>query len=290
MLKAIKSNISIVLQQCLIRMAPHVYKQKYLKHYIYSSWQNYNPNKIEFEMLLLPYFLNHDSVFFDIGSNIGAFTLIANKTISQNQIYAFEPIPELNKRLSILFPDAHIIPIALSDKESLSSFKIPKINHSHLLTRGTLNTNFVEENEQDKKLITIQTQALDKFVEENKIGKIDVMKIDVEGHEHQVIKGALQTLAKKQPVLIIEIEQRHHTMDILVIINDVVQLGYKCLFFDNSIFQLAELPNQISSLQNKNHFEKSRKYIHNFIFIPQRLIDENYLDEINQKITADRLV
>ncbi len=265
-----------------------IYKKKYLKHYINLSWKNYNEDKVEFEMLIFPYFLNKDSVFFDVGSNIGSFVLIANKTISQKNIYAFEPIPMLNKRLSKLFPNANIKNIALSNSKTKTQFKIPKINHTQFLTRGTLNTNFIETNESGFNLLNVHTNTLDTFCFEEDIKQIDVIKIDVEGHEFEVIKGALKSFKKYQPILIIEIEQRHHTEDITTIINEIKNIDYSCFYFDSKNFALTELTLDAKSLQQKTDFEKSRKYVHNFIFIPNSKVQEGIVSDINRKIYNDR--
>ena len=288
MLNAIKSNISSVLQKLTIAVNPNIYKKKYLKQYINLSWKNYNEDKVEFEMLLVPYFLKRDSVFFDVGSNIGAFVLIANKVINQENIFAFEPIPMLNKRLKLIFPHANVKNIALSNSKIITQFKIPKINHTQFLTRGTLNTKFVETNESGFDILNVQTNTLDNFCVEEKIEKIDVIKIDVEGHEHEVIKGALTTFKNYKPILIIEIEQRHHKEDISSIINEIKNINYTCFYFDSNCFEITELNIDAKSLQQKNDFEKSRKYVHNFIFIPSDKIKEGVIAKINQQISIDR--
>ena len=288
MFKAIKSNISSQLQKWLIKRNPDAYKKRYLGHYIHLSWDNYNEDKVEYEMLLVNYFLEKDSVFFDIGSNIGSFILIANKSIDAGNIYGFEPIPELNSRLNILFPKANISQLALSNIQVHTQFKIPKVNHTHLLTRGTLNTSFVETNEQGFTTIDVKTDTLDHFSIENAISKIDLIKIDVEGHEYEVIKGAVNTFKKFKPVLIIEIEQRHHQQDISVIIDDIKKIGYVCFYFDSNTFQLAELRSDPKILQSHEHFEKSRKYVHNFIFIPDTKVSVGFVNTVNSKIRTDR--
>lgn len=288
MLSALKSNISSVLQKAIISISPEAYKKKYLKHYINLSWKNYNEDKVEYEMLLFPYFLNKDSVFFDIGSNIGAFVLIANKTIKQEQIFAFEPIPMLNNRLKVLFPKVHVKQIALSFSKTKTQFKIPKINHTKFLTRGTLNTSFIETNESGFDIIDVQTNTLDGFCLEEAIHKIDTIKIDVEGHEYEVIKGSLKTFEKHKPILIIEIEQRHHTEDISIIINEIKQIDYSCFYFDSSTFCLTNLDVNPQLLQQQNDFEKSRKYIHNFIFIPNTKVKSGLVEDINLRILNDR--
>jgi FkbM family methyltransferase len=227
-------------------------------------------------------------VFFDVGSNIGAFVLIANKTVKQDQIFAFEPIPMLNARLKIVFPKVNIRNIALSNLKTKTQFKIPKINHTQFLTRGTLNTNFVETNESGFDILDVQTNTLDGFCIDEAIQKIDVIKIDVEGHEYEVIKGSLKTFEKYKPVLIIEIEQRHHTEDISIIINEIKQIDYSCFYFNSSTFCLTNLDINPQLLQQQNDFEKSRKYVHNFIFTPNTKVKSGLVEEINLRILNDR--
>lgn len=290
MLSPLKSNISGVLQKALIKINPEAYKKRYLGKYINLSWTNYNESEMEFEMLLIPYFLNSNSIFFDIGSNIGSYILVANKSIPQNQIYGFEPIPELNERLNVLFPEAKINSLALSNTKLKTQFKIPKINHTHFLTRGTLNTNFVEENEQGFRIIDVQTNTLDNFCAEQNIQHIELVKIDVEGHEFEVIKGALNTFKNYKPTLIIEIEQRHHKEDIANIINCIKDLGYTCCFFDHLNYTIKELTVDPKSLQDKLNYGKNKNYIHNFIFISNEKNGANFINQVNEKIKNDRKI
>jgi FkbM family methyltransferase len=290
MLSALKSNISSVLQKALIKINPEAYKKRYLGKYINLSWTNYNESEMEFEMLLIPYFLNSNAIFFDIGSNIGSYILVANKYIPQNQIYGFEPIPELNERLSVLFSEAKIHSLALSNIKIKTQFKIPKINHTHFLTRGTLNTNFVEENEQGFRIIDVQTNTLDNFCIEQNIQHIELVKIDVEGHEYEVIKGALKTFKTFKPTLIIEIEQRHHKEDIANIINSIKELGYTCCYFDHTNYSITELKVDPKSLQDKLNYGKNKNYIHNFIFISNDKTETGFIAQVNEKIKNDRKI
>ncbi len=289
MFKGLKSLISFILQQVLIVVAPSIYKKRYLGNYLNLSWHQYDPSKIEYEMLLVKYFLKTDSVFFDVGSNIGSFVVIANKTIPAPNIYGFEPIPKLNSRLRVLFPDSHISSIALSNIKKNTQFKIPKINNTHLLTRGTLNTSFTETNEQSFITLDVKTDTLDNFTSDNKILNIDLIKIDVEGHEFEVIKGGVASLKKYKPVLIIEIEQRHHQPNINVIIDAIKMLDYHCFYFDSNTFKLVPLLVDPATLQQSEHFEKSRMYVHNFIFVHTDKVNSGYCEEVNTAIAADRL-
>ena len=76
--------------------------------------------------------------------------------------------------------------------------------------------------------------------------------------------------------------------DISIIINEIKQIDYSCFYFDNSNFCLINLDVNPQLLQQKNDFEKSRKYVHNFIFIPNNKVKLGIVNEINTKISSDR--
>lgn len=284
MSSVLKSKISHILQNIIVNTSPKTYIKKYFAPYHNLSFKNIKTDKAEFEMALLPLFLKKDSIFFDVGSNIGAFIYIAEQYINPNQVYGFEPIPVLFSRLKKIFPTTHIYNLALSNITQQTEFKIPKINHKTYLTRGTLNTQFNEKNESGYELIRVNTQTLDRFTEENKIKKIDVIKIDVEGHEYELLKGAEKTLLIFKPILIIEIEQRHHNFDISLIIEFIKKLNFECFYFDKNKLEIQLLNVNPSELQVISNSNKNSAYIQNFIFIPKDISSSNYISEINQNI------
>jgi FkbM family methyltransferase len=284
MSSVLKSKISHILQSVIINTSPKTYIKKYFAPYHNLSFKNINTDKAEYEMALLPLFLKKDSVFFDIGSNIGSFIYIAQQHINPNQVYGFEPIPVLYKRLKKIFPSTHLNRLALSNITQQTEFKIPKINHKTYLTRGTLNVTFNENNESGYELIKVNTQTLDKFIDENNIPKIDLIKIDVEGHEFELLKGAEKTLEKHKPILIIEIEQRHHNFDISIIIDYIKNFNYECFYFNKSQLELQNLNVHPSKLQDTDNSNHSKSYVQNFVFIPKTLLQEDYVTKINQKI------
>ena len=56
------------------------------------------------------------------------------------------------------------------------------------------------------KSFNVETKKLDDF---NFLNKISFIKIDVEGHETEVIKGSLNIINKHKPILLVEIEEKH---------------------------------------------------------------------------------
>jgi FkbM family methyltransferase len=160
------------------------------------------------------------SVIFDIGANIGAHTLgLARSVGPAGRVFAFEPsdfaFSKLKRNLA-LNPElesrtlTHQILLAAEPHAQLP----PKIYASwpllaqeaavHPKLRGRLSTT-----------LNARVDTLDGFVEGHGIQRLDLMKIDVDGHEYQVLKGGAKTLARFQPLLLMEMspyvqdEQNH---------------------------------------------------------------------------------
>jgi FkbM family methyltransferase len=270
--------IKETLKQLTIVFFPKLYKRRLYKFFNNLSWENLPAE--EAELLLMPFFLTKDSIFFDIGANTGIYTFNAEKYISPTNINAFEPIPELYFRLKRMFKKAHIHKLALSDAIGVHNFKIPTIGEDEYKSRGKLNTEYVERGETKCRTIHVRTSTLDSFVNEKNIKDIDFIKIDVEGHELQVIMGGVNTLKALRPVLQIEIEQRHYERDIKEIIEYVNLLGYHCYYLDLPLRSLKRVGSDPKQLQMEKDF-KTNQYIHNFIFIPDNNFWGTRIDEIN---------
>jgi FkbM family methyltransferase len=278
-LKAIKQNLEI-------NLFPLSYKKKYYERIDSLNWKNIKNRNIENELLLIQYFLDSDSTFIDVGANLGQYVFKAEGIIPRNNIYAFEPHPALNKRLSKLFTGIHLSQDALSDAEGNTQFKIPYFNNREIHTRGTLKTEHVEADETNSVLIDVHISTLDKFSEVNKIEKVSLVKIDVEGAEFDVINGAKEMIEKFHPVFIIEIEQRHHKTSILDFIMHLEKTGqYTCCYFDTIDQQLKTdiKDKKIEDIQSLDNHGKNRLFINNFIFIPNEDAAKK-VEEINQKI------
>jgi len=148
-----------------------------------------------FAMGLLP----RDAVCFDIGANIGMTAVIAAKRSAT--VYAFEPDPAVMPFLEATIEansgtvEAHHM--ALGAEEGSLSFYSNPISPaaSHLVTGDTLG---------HSSTATVKVSTVDGFVLANNIDKLDFMKIDVEGFEIDVLRGARDTIARLQPAALVE--------------------------------------------------------------------------------------
>jgi FkbM family methyltransferase len=135
----------------------------------------------------------------DVGANWGLYSLLISRAVGPSgKVYAFEPVPEIFARLKeriALNNATNVIPvpIALSDEKGVAKMSIKGMSSS-LFRR--VSDEFVE----------VQVERLDDFVEREKIERVDAIKIDVEGAELKVIRGADKTIRRDKPILMVEIQ------------------------------------------------------------------------------------
>ena len=133
----------------------------------------------------------------DVGANLGLYSLLASRAVGPSgKVYAFEPVPEIFARLKehiALNNAANVIPvpIALSNEKGVAKMSVRGSGSSFF---RHLSNEFVE----------VQVERLDDFVEREGIERVDAIKIDVEGAELKVIRGADKTIRHNKPILMVE--------------------------------------------------------------------------------------
>jgi FkbM family methyltransferase len=142
-----------------------------------------------------------NSVFWDIGANVGFYSLLASKLVVSGKVFAFEPAPRnllyLREHLTLnRVTNVEVLAIAVSDKNGISSFKTEETGFmGHLSDSGQT---------------IVPTATLDSLVEEGKVLPHDYVKMDIEGAELPALRGAARTFQRFRPVLFLAT----HSMDI----------------------------------------------------------------------------
>jgi FkbM family methyltransferase len=141
----------------------------------------------------------------DIGANTGAYALIAKTMNEKASVYAFEPMEKIYNRLKanvvLNFLDIKCMPYALSNFDGKAKVFPESEDHIYSVT--------INQNRSDKSITVfekeIEVKTLQRFITENNIHHIDLMKIDVETHEPEVLEGLGHFLRLWKPTLLIEI-------------------------------------------------------------------------------------
>ncbi|MEM8702282.1 MAG: FkbM family methyltransferase [Pseudomonadota bacterium] len=148
--------------------------------------------------------IEEDAVFLDVGGNIGVYSILLRDYFGQ--IFAFEPNPvtyEVLKANLVLAGAGNTTAVnkALSDTQGVVPIFVPRNGN---LGWATLNET---HHEIPVTRTDIACTTLDEFVAANRIdaAKIRLIKIDVEGHETNVIRGGEKTLSENRPALLCEV-------------------------------------------------------------------------------------
>lgn len=143
-------------------------------------------------------------IFVDVGGNYGVYTILAGLTRADVQIHTFEPFREAvdllhqNAALNGIKERVTIHDVALSDSAGQAKLYFPDPSHGLLETSASLEAELRKEH---AGYLHVEMRTLDSYSFDQ---PVSVVKIDVEGHEHAVIKGARRMLVEDRPVIFAE--------------------------------------------------------------------------------------
>jgi FkbM family methyltransferase len=242
-------------------------------------WYGKLHGTLEAEMNLLDSIVrSHDKVI-DIGGNRGIYAYRLWRLGAKVEV--FEPNPTCYAVLSAWAagkPDVSLHSVALSNHEGSANLHIP-IDESgveHDASASIENAGFAHARDQ---LVPLRT--LDSYGFEG----LNLIKIDVEGHEYGVIEGAEVTLASSKPALLVEIEQRHNGRPIGEVFEKILGHGYQGFFLGkDGLTSLAHF--DVTHDQSMENFGESKgPYINNFLFLHRdRLADGEYVSLVDGRL------
>jgi FkbM family methyltransferase len=181
----------------------YLFKDSVLSKLIYFGHE-------EAEIIFTRKFLRKGDIFFDIGANIGLYTLISSNCVGDSgSVYAFEPTPITFNRLSqnIKLNDlknVEINNIGLSNISGLSDFHIS--NEGYDAWNSLIRLDQIKNSD----VIKISVETLDSFIENQGIKRVDLIKLDVEGWEKYVLEGSMKLLMQENPpVFLVEFNENH---------------------------------------------------------------------------------
>jgi len=175
--------------------------------------------RVEPEMGLLIDRCDPNGIVLDIGAWYGPWTTWLSKKVTA--VHAFEPNPRIAKVLrSSVRSNVTIHEVALSDSSGTSTlFNAGGRNALDAMASLNGSTEF------DGEGVEIMTSRVDDF----DFSDVRFVKIDVEGHEHRVLLGAAETLARETPVVFVELEERFTDIDRTITFME--ELGYEGRFW-----------------------------------------------------------
>ena len=156
-------------------------------------------------------------VVFDIGAHTGYFTLNASRIVGNDgQVFAFEPLP---RNISLLrehlrlnnCTNVRLFEVAVSSKSGRKGFIFRNSFMGHLSNKGELT---------NKGELKVEVVALDELMLQKNFVNPNVIKIDVEGHDYLVLKGAEKLIRESRPTLFISTHGKNNRERVLQLLED----------------------------------------------------------------------
>lgn len=216
------------------------------------------------ELRLLPILCDRTTAFLDVGANMGVYSLVARRHSAR--VYALEAHPVLARRLRSVLGRRHtVLAVGASDRETTADLHIPLRAGEDVHWRSSLepdaNPGF------DSRDVTVRLTPIDAL----DLARVGVVKIDVEGHELAVLRGARKLLGEHRPAVIVESEERHTPGGVEQVRRFLDDLGYEGFYLHRgtvhpiSAFDPERL--QAPETQKAVGAERSPDYVNNFVFV-----------------------
>jgi len=161
---------------------------------------NHENDDISGENAFVKYMINtgrfQSGVILDVGANIGGYSVMLRKKNVNLPIYAFEPHPVAYMHLEEAASSHHFIPVQKGAGEKALTTYI----YDYIENKGSEHASMYKEviadfRKSEVEEISIDLTTIDDFIEDNRLSKIALLKVDTEGNELNVLKGASQAIA-----------------------------------------------------------------------------------------------
>jgi FkbM family methyltransferase len=225
----------------------------------------------ECEMDLLPFIVPRGREAVDVGANVGVYSFALSSLASH--VYAFEPIPEVSSYISKVLPDnVTVRNLAVSDTIGVSDLFVPFKDGKE---DNTPFAHIAEPTDSGGWHCRVQTTTLDTLADYD----IGFVKIDVEGHEMNVLRGASELMAKQRPTVLIEAEDRHRENAVQSVFAFFANLNYQGFFvLDGELMAVSKFNSSMQNIVRLKEIDRRKSdYVNNFIFIPAERCEDDLL-------------
>jgi FkbM family methyltransferase len=222
------------------------------------------------EVQLVRSLCDPDRVSLDIGAAVGEFTIAM--LAASRSVIAFEPQPIPARTLAAMFDavgsQVRVQAVALSDRPGVTKMRVLESDPG----RSTIDSGNALNDADGSRVGTIEVQV--RRLDDLELDDVGFIKIDVEGHELAVLRGAADTLRRNRPTLIVEAEERHHRHAVAATNEFLAGLGYTGYFDVDGIrrpideFDPAKHQNPANIGGWKDGWATSGVYVNNFVFLP----------------------
>jgi len=248
-----------------------VWKAMFPRQYWRSRFQALTQVSHEPELGLVPYLCDAKKTSVDVGAAGGIFSV--RMCQASRDVVAYEPRPRQAAELAAMFSSlalpVRVEEVALSISSGTAQMRMLMDD----LGRSTIEAanSLEDEDGSSRAEVTVQLRKLDDYA----LTDVAFVKVDVEGHEVSVLEGASDTIARNQPVLLVESEDRHRKNAVADVTALLKQCGYSGFFIeggslcDIDTFRLDKHQDSRNIGGWKSGWARRGIYVNNFFFVPK---------------------
>jgi len=204
------------LRHLLGRAIPQRYKL------LYFIYQKARRRQRPAEKLVLRLLCGKQKAAVDVGANIGTISYFLSKYSREN--HAFEINPHIAEKLRrAKLANTKVYEMGLSDSRGSARLRVPLAGFGAVFGNATIET----ANDLDGRAVSEQELPI-AMLDDFGLQDVGLIKIDVEGHELAVLRGAVKTLERDRPSLIVEIVERMNGQAFAEISQLAAGLSYGC--------------------------------------------------------------
>jgi FkbM family methyltransferase len=253
-----------------VRQAKNVLKEAFPS--LWLHWHlMHRPKSAEIELLFLDKIVSDDAVTVDVGANCGLYTRELARL--SRRVHAFEPsrqMADLLRYTSAANVEVH--EIALSDRKGEADLLIPQGEQGAVHGLASLEPQLAHSARSCCVALHVPLARLDAVIQED----VAFVKIDVEGHELNVLNGSVGLLERSQPVYLVEAEDRHRAAATESVFDFFRDKDYRGFFLEDgdivSVDQFdADIFQDAGSLLPNGGRKSGCAYVNNFFFFPPHL-------------------
>ena len=224
------------------------------RSYKYMKW-------IDPEMGLLRYVVDPRRISLDVGANHGLFTHFLARY--SPHVHAFEPNPlPFNVLKRVVDRNVTVYHMALTDRTSDVELVVPRGR------KGWTNNGASLDRKREGHFAIVKVPG--SRIDDLDLKDIGFIKIDVEGHENIVLKGAIATLQRDRPNLFLENEYAHVGAAADEVFRLLRDLNYDGFFLgDGVVKHISHFSWEQYQIGPRRESGRSERYVKNFIFIPK---------------------
>jgi FkbM family methyltransferase len=231
-----------------------------INSYLHKGYWFHGKNRESKTIQIFQQKIDQANTVIEVGGHIGYMSLLfSNLVANQGKVYVFEPglnnLPYIRKNISNK-TNVELIEKGVGDEDKIATFFMDNLTGQ--------NNSFVEDFEGFKsnksasfdskaeiKSVEVKLVKLDTFITEQKVDKVDFIKIDVEGFEYEVLKGAITLIAAYKPIIMVEIQSNQALIADFFINQDYI-------LFDEDMNKLSKNDIEACGSNNVFAFHKSK--------------------------------